>query len=272
MDIQRCTRGRPSLGPGGLPDGRALYDRPMCISYRSVALLAVLLGTGLFTAATPGVEVASAAAPAAASAAESESTHPRVRPIYGQAATSFTLTFTLRETPGHEGVLATDYSVLVTPLKPGASCAPPQPPPIESGAAGETVQISLPAPAGGWCRGTYAVTVFLQRGPYCPPPQEGGLPVPCPEFALQDLDTGGSGFTVGPAGTQPRMVAVPSLEGLSPREADRRLRRRHLRARYTALSNICAGLAPNGRIVMQLPAAGTRLPRGTRVLLQTSCG
>lgn len=214
----------------------------------------------------------SAVAPATASATESESTHPRVRPAYGQADSAFTLTFTLRETPGHEGILATDYSVLVTPLKPDAPCVPPQSAPIESGAAGEVKAVSLTPPEGGWCKGTYAVTVFLQRGPYCPPPEEGGLPVPCPAFALQDLETGGSGFTVGPAGTHPRMVAVPSLKGLTPREADRRLGRRHLRARYTALSNLCAGLAPHGRVVVQMPGAGTRVPRGTRVLLQTSCG
>jgi PASTA domain len=244
----------------------------MRIRHRSVALLALFLGTGLITAAPPAAAVATAAGPPTASAAESESTDPHVRPAYGEAETVFNLTFTLRETPGHEGILATDYSVAVAPLRPDASCMPPQPAPIESGAAGETAQISLTPPAGGWCRGTYSVTVFLQRGPYCPPPQEGGLPVPCPEFALQDLETGGSGFTVGPTGTQPRMVAVPSLKGLQPVAANRRLKRHHLRARYAALSGLCAGIAPHGRIVLQEPAPGTRVPRGTRVLLQTSCG
>jgi beta-lactam-binding protein with PASTA domain len=42
--------------------------------------------------------------------------------------------------------------------------------------------------------------------------------------------------------------------------------------RYTVLSNLCVGIRPHGRIVMQRPDPGTRVPRGYRVLLQTSCG
>lgn len=216
--------------------------------------------------------VLSAAIPATASAAESEDTHPQVRPSYGQANTAFTLAFTLRENPRHEGILSTDYSVLVAPLQARASCMPPQPAPIDSGSAGESVEVALTPPEGGWCQGTYSVTVFLQRGPYCPPPIEGAEPVPCPLFAMQALETGGSGFSVGPAGPHPRMVTVPRLNGLRPTAANRRLHRRHLRVHYTALSNLCAGRSPHGRIFMQRPAAGTKVPRGTRVLLQTSCG
>jgi beta-lactam-binding protein with PASTA domain len=68
------------------------------------------------------------------------------------------------------------------------------------------------------------------------------------------------------------MVTVPKLKGLRPRAANRRLRRRHLRVHYTALSNLCAGIPPHGRIILQQPRAGARVPRGTRVLAQTSCG
>lgn len=216
-----------------------------------------------------------AVAALAGSAAGSESggTDPHVRPAYGQVSSVFTLTFTLRETPGHEGVRETDYRVAVAPPPgSGAPCAANQPAAIDSGAAGELRALALTPPSGGWCRGTYQVTILLQQGPYCPSPQEGGQPVPCPEFATRDLDTGSTFFTVGPAGQRPPMATVPSLEGLKPRTANRRLRRRHLRVRYTALSNLCAGIPPHGRIVIQRPNAGTRVPRGYRVLLQTSCG
>ena len=203
---------------------------------------------------------------------DDELTRPQVRPAYGQTDTVFTLIFTLRESPGHEGIMATDYRIQIAPPQAGASCVPPQPPVIQSGTAGELEEVRLTPLAGGWCRGTYSVTVFLQRGPYCPPPQEGAQTVPCPEFAPQDLETGWTGFTVGPAGPPPPMVTVPKLKGLKPRTANRRLRRHHLRVRYTGLSNVCAGVPPHGRIILQQPGPGTRVPRGTRVLVQTSCG
>jgi hypothetical protein len=226
----------------------------------------------LVSAALAAVAAVAALAGGAAGS-ESEGTDPHVRPAYGQAATVFTLTFTLRKTPGHEGVMATDYRVAVAPPPgSGGPCAASQPAAVDSGVAGELRALALTPPSGGWCRGTYQVTVVLQQGPYCPPPQEGGQPVPCPEFATRDLDTGATVFTVGPAGQQPPMATVPSLRGLKPRAANRRLRRRHLRVRYTALNNLCAGTPPHGRITMQRPDAGTRVPRGYRVLLQTSCG
>lgn len=129
----------------------------------------------------------------------SERTHPRVRPAIGRRFTSFALTFTLREAPGHRGVFAVEYRVQVTPPRgAAASCVPTQPPPIESGAAGTLEKIGLTPPAHGWCRGTHRATVFLQRGPYCPPPPAGKPPTPCPEFATQELDTGTAGFTVRP--------------------------------------------------------------------------
>jgi hypothetical protein len=208
-----------------------------------------------------------------AAGSEREGTDPHVRPAYGQASTVFNLTFTLRKTPGHEGVMATDYRVAVAPPPgSGGTCTASQPAMVDSGTAGELRTLALTPPPDGWCRGAYQVTVLLQQGPYCPPPQEGGQPVPCPEFATRDLDTGSTVFIVGPAGQRPPMATVPSLEGLKPRAADRRLRRRHLRVRYTALSNLCAGVHPHGRIVMQRPDPDTRVPPGYQVLLQTSCG
>lgn len=209
----------------------------------------------------------------AAAGSEGAGTDPHIRPAIGQASTVFALTFTLRTTPGHEGVMASDYRVAVTPPDGSeGSCAGSQPAPIDSGAAGELRTVALTPPAGGWCSGAYQVSVLLQRGPYCPPPQEGLPPAPCPEFATEDLDTGSTVFTVAPPGKHPPMTTVPSVLGLKPRAADRRLRRLHLRIHYTALSNLCAGIPPRGRIVVQRPDPRTRVPRGYRVLLQTSCG
>jgi PASTA domain len=200
----------------------------------------------------------------------SERTHPHVRPATGGRLTSFTLAFTLREAPGHQDVFAVDYRVQVTaPTSAAASCMPTPPPMIESGTAGASEQITLTPPAGGWCAGTYLVTVFLQRGPYCPSPVEGQQPIACPEFATQELDTGSASFVIG---SNAHLVSVPNLRGLTPASADRRLKRRHLRVRYTALSNLCAGIPPHGRIILQEPAAGVKVPRGSRVLVQTSCG
>ena len=165
--------------------------------------------------------------------------------------------------------MATEYRAQVT-APPGSrtSCTAAQPPAIDGGTAGATERIALTPPAGGWCGGTYVVTVFLQRGPYCPKPVEGQPPTACPEFATQELDTGSTSFTVGSGAST---VSVPNLRGLRPPTADRRLRRRHLKVRYTALSNLCAGIPPAGRIVLQKPAAGVKVPRGSTVLVQTSC-
>jgi hypothetical protein len=199
-----------------------------------------------------------------------ERTDPQVRPAFGGKPTVFTLTFTLRDAPGHEGVMAIEYRAQVTAPPGSASfCTAAQPPAIDSGTAGGLERIALAPPAGGWCRGTYIATVFLQRGPYCPAPAEGQPPTPCPEFATQDLDTGSTSFTVGPSAP---LVSVPDLTGLRPAAATRRLRRRHLMVRYTGLSNLCAGAPPDGRIVLQQPEAGVRVPRGSMVLVQTRCG
>jgi hypothetical protein len=91
--------------------------------------------------------------------------------------------------------MATDYRVQVAPHQ-GAptACWPNQPAPISSGQKGHQVRVALDPPSRGWCQGIYHVTVFLERGPYCPP--KGGQPQPCPEFATQELSTGRTRFTV----------------------------------------------------------------------------
>jgi hypothetical protein len=229
-------------------------------------------GTAVGVATGTPVTVSSPqASPEAPNVPSDELTHPQIHPTFGSGVTVFNLTFTLRDAPGHEGVMAIEYRVQITaPPDTDSSCMAAQPPAIDSGTVGALEQITLTPPAGGWCRGTYRVTVFLQRGPYCPPPVEGQPPIPCPEFATQELDTGSTSFTVG--SSAPPLVSVPRLRGLKPATANRRLKRRHLRVRYTALSNLCAGIPPHGRIILQEPAAGTKVPSGSRVLVQTNCG
>lgn len=220
--------------------------------------------------ATPGTVSSLQGTPKKTSVPSNERTDPQMHPTSGSRLTVFTLTFTLRDAPGHEGVMAIEYRVQVTaPPGSGSSCMTAQPPAVDSGTAGELEQITLAPPSGGWCRGAYLVTVFLQRGPYCPTPVEGQQPIPCPQFATQELDTGSTSFTVGSSAS---LVSVPNLRGLKPATANRRLKRRHLRVRYTALSDLCAGIPPHGRIILQKPTAGAKVPRGSRVRVQTSCG
>lgn len=144
-----------------------------------------------------GAAVAAAAAAVALAAVPSaQQTHPRIRPAQGGRHTSFTLSFTVRQKLGHAGVVATDYRVQVSPFRQaGASCSRSQPVPISSGSPGQVIRLPLHPPRPGWCKRRYTVTVFLQRGPYCPPPAAGQPPPPCPEFATQDLDTGQAHFT-----------------------------------------------------------------------------
>jgi hypothetical protein len=284
--------GIPTLGPkSGCVSLIGAYHRPMGVGRIVIAILAVVAGVATAAVAegqgpTSGITGSGRAtgttvtsspphttpeSPESPNTPSNELTHPQMHPLTGTRLTPFTLTFTLREAPGHQGVFAVDYRVQVA-APPGAptSCNPNPPPNIESGAVGESEQIALQSPAQGWCNGTYWATVFLQRGPYCPPPVESQPPTPCPEFATQDLDTGTASFTIGP-GVAP-VISVPNVKGLRPSFADRRLKRRHLRVHYTALSNLCAGIPPHGRIILQKPTAGTRVPRGSRVLVQTSCG
>jgi hypothetical protein len=121
-----------------------------------------------------------------------------VRPKIGRRHTSFVLSFTLRESPGHQGVFEVAYRLQVVAMaKTRPSCTPAQPPPIESGEAGAVTRVKLAPPDRGWCLGRYRATVFLQRGPYCPPPpMEGTSQIVCPLFATEELDTGHADFTV----------------------------------------------------------------------------
>ncbi len=132
-----------------------------------------------------------------------EWTHPAVLPATGTARTRFAVRFTLADAPGHVGVVATDYRLQLTaPARSNPSrCSPVTPPAnITSGAAGSILRIPLPVPTSGWCAGRYRMTVFLGRGPFCPPPAAGQPPTPCPEFATQELDVGDTHFTI----TSPR--------------------------------------------------------------------
>ena len=128
-----------------------------------------------------------------------EQTHPAVLPATGTARTSFTIRFTLVDAPGHSGVFGTDYRLQLTvPVKTNPTrCSPATPPAnITSGTAGQILRIPLTTPTSGWCTGRYRLTVFLERGPYCPPPTAGQPPTPCPEFATEELDVGDAHFTI----------------------------------------------------------------------------
>lgn len=129
-----------------------------------------------------------------------EQTHPSVLPRTGGRRTHFVVRLTLADPPGHSGVLATGYRLVLTvPAKRSAArCSPAGPASIDAGIAHQVVRVPLATPAGGWCRGRHGLTVFLQRGPYCPTPAPGSPPPPCPEFAEQDLEVGSAHFTVGP--------------------------------------------------------------------------
>jgi hypothetical protein len=127
-----------------------------------------------------------------------EQTHPSVLPRRGHPHTRFTAGLTLAVSPGHSGVLSTDYRLQVSVKRRhgNARCSPPPPPILDAGSAGQRVHLALTAPESGWCVGRYTLTVLLQRGPYCPAPTPGQPPPPCPEFATQDLDVGHAGFLV----------------------------------------------------------------------------
>jgi hypothetical protein len=157
-------------------------------------------GTGTVgpaTIITPGAGTTTPTGPPRGTPAEQ--THPAVLPATGTARTVFTVRFTLAVAPGHVGVFATDYRLQLTaPAKTNLSrCSPATPlSNINSGTAGSVVRVALASPASGWCVGRYRLTVFLERGPYCPPPTAGQPPTPCPEFATQELDVGDTHFTI----------------------------------------------------------------------------
>ncbi len=97
----------------------------MSFRHGTVLILAVLAGaalagvaegqgsgtaTGVGTATT-GTVSPSPETPGTTSPPSSELTHPQIQPTSGSELTVFTLTFTLREAPGHEGVMAIEYRV-----------------------------------------------------------------------------------------------------------------------------------------------------------------
>lgn len=128
---------------------------------------------------------------------DEQQTHPVVHPRRPTRRTRVSVRFTLSDAPGHEGVVESDYRVQVDqPAGSRAACAAGAPTDVTSGTQGDKVTVPLPPPRHGWCRGRYTVTVFLQRGPYCPAPQDGQPPQPCPEFASQDLQVGRARFSV----------------------------------------------------------------------------
>src|SRR5579863_1920682 len=104
-----------------------------------------------------------------------EQTYPSVYPHAGRAHTRFTASLTLADAPGHSGVLATGYRLQLSVNRKHVArrCSPPPPPNIDSGSASQLVHIPLTAPESGWCDGRYTLTVFLQRGPFCPAPTPG---------------------------------------------------------------------------------------------------
>lgn len=126
-----------------------------------------------------------------------ERTAPRVTPARGAPHAAFAVLFTLRETPGHRGILAVDYRVEISsPPGLAASCTVRQPPALTEGEDGTQARVELISPARGWCQGRYRATVYLERGPYCSPPRAARRAKVCPLFATREIDTGEAAFSV----------------------------------------------------------------------------
>lgn len=135
-----------------------------------------------------------------------EATYPHVTPRVAGRHRTFELSFTLAQAPGRRGTEETAYRAAVSvPAGARSSCAPTQPQPIATGTQGEVERIALHPPTRGWCRGQYAVTVYLQRTDVCGPPV-GMSPdiIVCPQFATGvksafptgEITTGTAHFTV----------------------------------------------------------------------------
>lgn len=85
---------------------------------------------------------------------------------------------------------------------------------------------------------------------------------------------GASGTTAtgGDGSTAPKeTVAVPNVVHERWAQARSRIRERGLRMRTTTLSNLCAGFAGGGRILLQDPEGRKRVPGDSLVKVQTSC-
>ena len=70
-------------------------------------------GVGLILVLVAGAAMAAIAegqaSPAMTNVPSNERTDPHVQPAFGSGQTVFTLTFILRDAPGHEGVMAIEY-------------------------------------------------------------------------------------------------------------------------------------------------------------------
>jgi beta-lactam-binding protein with PASTA domain len=69
----------------------------------------------------------------------------------------------------------------------------------------------------------------------------------------------------------PPRETVPNVVHRRWSVARRALFDRGLQIRAAGLSNLCAGVAGGGRILLQDPAAGKEVDRGSTVRVQTSC-
>jgi hypothetical protein len=117
-----------------------------------------------------------------------QQTHPVVHPRHPTRRSHVSVQFALSDAPGHQGVAESDYRIQVDrPADSRPACAGAAPAKVTRGAQGDRVTVALDAPRSGWCRGRYTVTIFLQRGPYCPAPRDRQPPQPCPEFATREL-------------------------------------------------------------------------------------
>lgn len=133
--------------------------RRLCVTLATAGLLAGATG-----AAVPG------ALAARTPALSSQQTRPRIKPRVGRPHSTFHLTFTLASTTIRAGFETTEYRAVVSaPTHSRASCAPPQPAPIVSGNQGSVAKIALRPSAHGWCRGRYAVTIYLETIVTCGP-------------------------------------------------------------------------------------------------------
>jgi hypothetical protein len=127
-----------------------------------------------------------------------EQTRPLVRPATGGPRRIFTLHFTRRVATGTSEGEAVAYEVeLSRPGGGAARCLSTSPEAIGEGEIGERVAAALRPPPGGWCRGRYLATVYLERRPACkgPPTARRRDAVACPLF-IALTDTGSAGFTI----------------------------------------------------------------------------
>jgi hypothetical protein len=78
---------------------------------------------------------------------------------------------------------------------------------------------------------------------------------------------GGSPPGTAAASSRPTHFPVPKVIGERPHSARKGLVARGLDVKFTVLSNLCADVPPNGRIIAQRPRAGTGIDRGQTVFL-----